>query len=115
MPTPIDLTDVLSEEYEHLFATARIRPERQQEVTAAANRIMTPNILARYKVIEATTGVPAHVVGLIHQMEAGGRFTGHLHNGDPLSACTVQVPAGRPLTGGPSFTWEESAIDALTM
>jgi hypothetical protein len=41
------------------------------------------------------------------------RFTGHLHNGDPLTAQTVQVPAGRPRTGGPPFTWEASAADAL--
>jgi lysozyme family protein len=38
-----------------------------------------------------------------------------LHNGDPLSARTVQVPAGRPPKGQPPFTWEESAADALAL
>ena len=37
----------------------------------------------------------------------------HLHNGDPLTARTVHVPAGRPLTGNPPFTWHDSAVDAL--
>ncbi len=42
-------------------------------------------------------------------------FKKHLHNGDPLTARTVQVPKGRPTAGKPPFTWEESAVDALTM
>lgn len=48
-------------------------------------------------------------------MESGLDFTCHLHNGDPLSARTVHVPAGRPKSGKPPFTWEESAEDALRM
>jgi lysozyme family protein len=41
-------------------------------------------------------------------------FKTHLHNGDPLTARTVHVPAGRPPTSTPPFTWEASAQDALT-
>ncbi len=48
-------------------------------------------------------------------MEASQNFTRHLHNGDPLTARTRQVPAGRPRTGNPPFTWEASATDALTL
>ncbi len=40
-------------------------------------------------------------------------FDGHLHNGDPLTARTVQVPKGRPIAGTPPFTFLASAIDAL--
>jgi hypothetical protein len=47
-------------------------------------------------------------------MEASLVFTAHLHNGDPLTARTIHVPSGRPLTGQPPFTWEESATDALS-
>jgi lysozyme family protein len=36
-----------------------------------------------------------------------------LHNGDPLTQRTVQVPSGRPKEGNPPFTWEISATDAL--
>jgi lysozyme family protein len=48
-------------------------------------------------------------------MAASLNFNRHLHNGDPLTARTVQVPAGRPKTGEPPFTWEESATDALML
>ena len=68
---------------------------------------------ARYASVSAQTGVPWWVIGLIHMMEAGQSFRCHLHNGDPLTARTVQVPAGRPKTGQPPFIWEESAADAL--
>jgi lysozyme family protein len=42
-----------------------------------------------------------------------GNFNRHLHNGDPLTSRTVHVPAGRPKSGTPPFTWEQSAVDAL--
>src|SRR4030095_4461647 len=59
--------------------------------------------------------VPWYVIGIIHEMEGGLNFSTHLHNGDPLTARTVQVPAGRPPTGGRPLPVEESAIDALTL
>ena len=113
MATPVPLNDALRDEYEALFASARVRPEHVREVTATAHRVMLPANLARYRAVEAATGVPAWVVGIIHSMEAGGNFSSHLHNGDPLTERTVQVPAGRPTAGVPPFTWEASAIDAL--
>lgn len=69
----------------------------------------------RYKAIEAETGVPWFMVGAIHSLECGLRFDRHLHNGDSLKRRTYRVPAGRPRSGSPPFTFEESAIDALTM
>lgn len=59
--------------------------------------------------------IPWDVLGCIHGLEASFSFSKHLHNGDPLTARTVQVPAGRPINGTPPFTWEESAKDALSM
>jgi lysozyme family protein len=47
-------------------------------------------------------------------MEASFSFTGHLHNGDPLTAKTVQDPPGRPRQWNPPTDWLSSAIDALT-
>lgn len=51
-----------------------------------------------------------------HRPRAGSerRFTGHLHNGDPLSARTVQVPPGRPQVWNPPNDWNSSAVDAIT-
>lgn len=68
---------------------------------------------SRYEAIEAATGVPWYVVGVIHAMESGVQWGTHLHNGDSLRARTVSVPRGRPLNGKAPFTWEESAIDAI--
>jgi lysozyme family protein len=67
-----------------------------------------------YQEAQAKTGVPWWFVGIVHGMEASFNFQGHLHNGDPLSARTVNVPAGRPPQWNPPSDWLSSAIDALT-
>ena len=61
MPNPADLTNTMRDEYEDLFAAARIRPERVGEVASIANRIFTAANLARYQAIEAATNVPAQI------------------------------------------------------
>lgn len=66
-----------------------------------------------YEAVEASTGVPWWMIGAIHSMESGLRFDRHLHNGDSLKKRTWRVPRGRPRTGKPPFTWEESADDAI--
>jgi lysozyme family protein len=58
--------------------------------------------------------MPWALIGVIHAMECGFNFATHLHNGDPLTNRTKHVPAGQPQTGTPPFSWESSAIDALT-
>ena len=67
----------------------------------------------RYAAVSATTGVPWWIIGLLHGRECSYSFRQHLHNGDPLTARTVHVPAGRPKTGRAPFVWEYSAADAL--
>jgi lysozyme family protein len=62
-----------------------------------------------------TAGVPWVMIGALHNRESSCDFDCHLHNGDPLTARTTHVPAGQPESGSPPFTWEESAVDALTM
>lgn len=71
---------------------------------------------ARYEgIAQAATGsIPWDFIAIIHNLECGLSFNKHLHNGDPLTRRTVLVPAGRP-PGNPPFTFEESAVDALTM
>jgi lysozyme family protein len=114
MPPP-PLSQDLADEYNNLFARAAIRPEHRFEIDAVVTRIFDPHNLAQYQEVEARIGVRAYVVGIIHNLEASLSFTTHLHNGDPLTAQTVHVPAGRPPTGNPPFRWLDSAIDALTM
>ena len=103
----------LQQEYEDLWGSMAIRSERLPAVQAIVDRIVLQQ--GRYRAVERDSGVPWRLVAVIHSLEASLSFRTHLHNGDPLSARTVHVPAGRPLTGQPPFSWEESAVDALRM
>lgn len=98
--------------YADMYSIAQIRPEKLAEVKWVATKIRANK--ARYEAVATAIGCPWYVVGVIHFMEGGGKFTTHLHNGDPLTAKTVNVPKGRP-AGNPPFSWEFSAIDALTL
>lgn len=111
----VPFTPGLSQEYATLFKTAAIRPERAALVSRLADRIFAEAAMARYREVAQATGVPAHVVGILHSLEGGLDFSRHLHNGDPLTARTAHVPKGRPTSGTPPFAWAESAIDALTL
>lgn len=110
---PPKLTPVLRAEYEKLFTSCKVRPERAAEVEQ-----LTASLLAnrtRYEAVATAQGVPWGFVAVVHNMESSQSFKGHLHNGDPLTARTRQVPKGRPKTGNPPFTWEASAADALSL
>ena len=107
------LTPALRGEYQTLFDTCDIRPQRQQAVATLVTQMAQNQ--ARYDVIATATGIPWYVVGVIHNMEASLNFRTHLHNGDPLTQRTVHVPQGRPVSGAPPFTWEDSALDALRL
>jgi lysozyme family protein len=99
----------LEPHYEALIAHATIRPEWQGEAEIVAAQIVAH--ASRYHAVEAATGVPWYFIGVCHQMEAGGNFHRHLHNGDPLHEATINVPAGR----GPFATWEASAVDCCKL
>lgn len=87
-------------------------PTRTLEIRMACKIIM--NNQTTYWGVEKETGIPWVAVAAIHYRESSLSFKGHLHNGDPLSARTVHIPAGRPVQGNPPFTWSASAIDALS-
>ena len=109
----ISLTDSLRREYETLFNACAIRPDRAAGIQAIVGKLVANT--ARYEAVTKETGVPWSFVAVVHTMEASGNFACHLHNGDALTARTVQVPAGRPKSGTPPFTWEQSACDALML
>lgn len=98
-------------EYRALWDSMVVHKAKAVGVLAAARKIASHR--ARYEIVSRETGVPWYVVGIIHCMECGLDFGRHLHNGDPLTAKTVQVPKGRPKIGNPPYSWEHSAIDAL--
>lgn len=100
-----------SSSYAKLFSTMQIRSGWSLRAETAADKVVAG--MNRYKAVEKLTNVPWAMIGIIHLLEADCSWTHHLHNGDSLSARTVQVPKGRPVGGNPPFTWEESAFDAL--
>jgi lysozyme family protein len=104
-------TRKLAREYSLLYESCLIRPSRKAAVARTARRLTANR--ARYEKVAGALKMPWYVVGAIHNMESGGDFSRHLHNGDPLTGRTTHVPAGRPKRGRPPFTWEQSATDAL--
>lgn len=109
MPT---LTHELANEYQYLWNTRQIDPDKRAHVQNIVNKILSYR--SKYEKVENKTDVPWAVIATIHSLESGLNFNTHLHNGDPLTHRTVHVPAGRPLPPlNPPFSWEESAIDAL--
>lgn len=102
---------VLKPQYESRFAQLQIRPNWTTKAVARAKEIASKK--SSYDQISSKTGIPWFVVGVIHSLEADLSFSGHLHNGDPLTARTVNEPIGEPKTGFPPFTFEASAEDAL--
>lgn len=101
----------LAPEYRRLFLAMVPTPADAPAFKAIAARL--DHSMPIYKAVEDATGVPAAVIAVIHNRESDADFTTHLHNGDPLTARTYHVPAGRPPVGSPPFSWAESAIDAL--
>ncbi len=107
------LTGALRREYEDLLRTCVIPPARFGETDRIVERLRRDR--GRYEAACAGSRVPWVFAGIVHELEAGGVFTRHLHNGDPLSARTRRVPKGRPRRGEPPFAWETSAADALAL
>jgi lysozyme family protein/peptidoglycan hydrolase-like protein with peptidoglycan-binding domain len=107
----MNLTSAVKAEYDRLWDTCEIRADKRASAAAIADRVVAHR--DRYEAAAGPLGIPWYFVGIVHQLESSGDFTRHLHNGDPLTARTVQEPSGRPTTGHPPFTWEFSAKDAL--
>jgi len=95
------------------WRSAEVRPGKAHFVAAICATITRNR--ARYELVSRKTGVPWRVIASLHYMECGLSFREHLHNGDPLTARTRHVPAGRPRDGAPPFAWEASAVDALCL
>ena len=101
----------LRQEYQAFYDASTLRPEFKGEATSCVSHLTKSK--DRYDVVGKALGIPWQFVGIIHGLEGSFNFGTHLHNGDPLTARTVQVPAGRPKLGNPPFAWEDSARDAL--
>jgi lysozyme family protein len=110
---PISTAGLLRKDSATLLATCRVTATHIDEVARVARRVAA-NAQRYQDVVTALGGhIPWFFIGVIHSLESNFSFTRHLHNGDPLTARTVQEPRGRPVSGSPPFTWEASAADAL--
>lgn len=105
--------DQLQDNYVTLFQNCELKSGKEKIAQQAIDKILANH--ARYESVADKVGMPWPLISVIHHMEASLNFNCHLHNGDPLTARTVHVPAGRPVKGSPPFTWEESALDALLL
>ncbi len=94
-----------------LWDSCKIRSDWKGEISKTIHRINVHK--EKYKKASSATGVPWHVVAALHNMESTGSFKKHLHEGSSLRSRTRWVPKGRPKSGTPPFTWQESAYDAL--
>ncbi|HBF34528.1 TPA: hypothetical protein DDW35_08185 [Candidatus Sumerlaeota bacterium] len=95
--------------YLDLWNTMQLRPECMDTINGYVKKLL--RFKERYEAVEEKTGVPWYVIGVIHGMEAGFDFAGYLGNGDPWNKTSTHEPEGR----GPFDSWEEGAVDALTM
>ena len=109
----VTLSPALRQEYSSLFDTCVVDAPRQSDVERCAAGVIAGQ--PRYEAVGNPFGIPWYVIGVIHSMETGLSFQRHLHNGDPLTARTVHVPAGRPVAGSPPFSWVDSAADAIRL
>jgi lysozyme family protein len=113
-PRPLNSTDFasLSNEYVAFFTSAEWKnDDARRDATRFAEKALAAR--DRYEAVGGPLGIPWWFVAGLHLLESTFNFRTHLHNGDSLNARTFRVPAGRPTTGSPPFSWEESARDAL--
>ena len=106
--------DFSPEGYEKSFWSMTLRPEKVPAIDTAIAKLVTNR--AKFESVGSAVHSPWYVVATIWLRETGGNFNVHLHNGDPLTARTTHVPAGRPLiwpTPAGQDPWAYSAIDAL--
>ncbi|MER9151013.1 hypothetical protein NKI30_20565 [Mesorhizobium opportunistum] len=108
VPSFLDPSD-----YAQAFWQVSLDASQMSMIDNGANEITAGR--QTFETVAKATHAPWYVVGVVWMLETGGDFSTHLHNGDPLTAQTVHVPAGRPLQGQPPFTWEASAIDAIKL
>lgn len=106
--------ETIKADYEKLFSTCAIRDKNRSEVAWYVTKLTDPRYQQKWVAAAQEVCAPWYFVAIIHAMEASFDFNAHLHNGDPLSEQTVQVPAKRPPKWNPPSDWVSSAKDALT-
>lgn len=102
--------------YEQLLANVVIKTSWKGSIDRVAKQIVANK--NKYLEVQDAIGVPWEFVGVVHSLECGLSFSGHLHNGNSLKKRTYEVPKGYPKAkpaNGVEYTWLESALDALKL
>lgn len=99
------------QEYSYLIENAKILPKWRNELEAF-QQFVDENI-QQFEEAAAFTNVPVPVIAALNYRENGNNFDGHIHNGNPLTGKTYDVPVGRPIKGNAPWTWLESVVDCL--
>lgn len=99
------------ENYEKLFASCIIKEDKYFEIDGIVSKMISNK--TKYQSVGDSLNIPWYVIAIIHCLEGSLIFDAHLDSGDSFKKHTVQVPAGRPKTENPPFTWEGNAKDAL--
>lgn len=97
-------------ENEARWRKCQIAPARMAEVESVAKRLVAQAPKVTYLSIENMTNVPWFAIAVIHEREAGQRWSANIAQGDPWNSISTHVPKGR----GPFKSFVEAAIDALT-
>lgn len=94
---------------QHRWDACHISPADGPTFKSVADRLTAPAAVARYKAVEARTGVPWWFIAVVHEREASQNWNLSLAQGDPWNRKSTHVPANR----GPFKSWEDAAYDAL--
>lgn len=103
--------------YKRMFAACKVDAGKESQLKNTLALI--EDGFDRYLAVATLLGAPnkelfAWILGVIHFKEASCNFKGVLHNGERIIGTgkkTTIVPKGR----GPFVTWEEAAVDAITL
>lgn len=101
--------DQVKKGYANLWDQAQIKPQFAAIATSTAKRVQA--LYSIFKEVEAATGVPWFMVGVILYRESDLNVNTYLGNGQSLHRVTTEVPAGR----GPFDSFLAGAIDAIKL
>ena len=94
-------------QYARWWDAMTINASRAEEFAKYALFAITNKAI--YAAVSAATGLPWHMIAVIHRRESDANFDTYLGNGQPLDRVTTEVPRGR----GPFKDFIAGAIDAV--
>jgi len=77
---PTSKIEITVGKYTTLFKTMKIRTSWESRIVFAADLVAKNK--TRYEKVTTLSGVPWHIIGVIHLLESNCNFKTHLHNGD---------------------------------